>query len=90
MRLLTVLLAAAAVAVLAQGASGQEAYTTRIETRPFYGAVVTIEHGVRVIRPLPPTQHLIINPNGATPLVLGGTGALSVGSPAASAQSDDE
>ena len=44
--------------------------TTRIETRPYYGAVVTIEHGVRVYRPVPPTQHLIINPDGATPLQL--------------------
>ena len=46
------------------------AHTTRIETRPYYGAVVTIEHGVRVYRPVPPTQHLIINPDGATPLQL--------------------
>jgi hypothetical protein len=45
-------------------------HTTRIETRPYYGAVVTIEHGVRVYRPVPPTQHLIINPEGATPLQL--------------------
>ena len=45
-------------------------HTTRIETRPYYGAVVTIEHGVRVYRPVPPTQHLIINPDGATPLQL--------------------
>lgn len=28
-------------------------FTTRIETRPYYGAVVTLEHGVRVYRPLP-------------------------------------
>ena len=26
--------------------------TTRIETRPVYGATVTLEHGVRVYRPL--------------------------------------
>lgn len=45
--------------------------TTRIETRPFYGAVVTMEEGVRVFRPLPPTERVIINPNGATPLSLG-------------------
>ncbi len=45
--------------------------TTRIETRPFYGAVVTIEEGVRVFRPLPPTERVIVNPNGATPLSLG-------------------
>lgn len=45
--------------------------TTRIETRPFYGAVVTMEEGVRVFRPLPPTERVIVNPNGATPLSLG-------------------
>ena len=48
----------------------EPAHTTRIETRPYYGAVVTIEHGVRVYRPVPPTQHLIVNPDGATPLQL--------------------
>ena len=46
-------------------ALAQQARTTRIETRPYYGAVVTIEHGVRVYRPVPPTTHLIINPDGA-------------------------
>ena len=45
--------------------------TTRIETRPFYGAVVTIEEGVRVFRPLPNTDRVIINPGGQTPLTLG-------------------
>lgn len=48
-----------------------QAYTTRIEPRPFYGAVVTLEEGVRVIRPLPPVRHVIINPDNATPLTLG-------------------
>ena len=40
-------------------ALAEEAYTTRIEPRPFYGATVTIEHGVRVFRPLPrrPRHH---------------------------------
>lgn len=47
-----------------------ESFTTRIEPRPFYGAVVTLEEGVRVIRPLPPERQVIINPNG-TPLSLG-------------------
>ena len=55
---------------LAPAALAQSPHTTRIETRPYYGAVVTIEHGVRVYRPVPPTQHLIINPEGATPLQL--------------------
>lgn len=48
-----------------------KAYTTRIETRPYYGATVTIESGVRVFRGLPPTRHMIINPHGQTPLHLG-------------------
>ena len=37
--------------------------TTRIETRPFYGATVTVEEGVRVFRPLPPHDRVIINPD---------------------------
>ncbi|MEO8422251.1 MAG: hypothetical protein ABI457_13765 [Hyphomicrobium sp.] len=55
---------------LASAALAESPRTTRIETRPYYGAVVTIEHGVRVYRPVPPTQHLIINPEGASPLQL--------------------
>src|SRR5215510_10953778 len=47
-----------------------ESSTTRIETRPFYGATVTLEEGVRVFRPLPPTKNMIINPEGRTPLNL--------------------
>jgi len=35
----------------------------RIEPRPYYGAVVTIEHNVRVFRALPSPQLMIINPN---------------------------
>lgn len=46
-------------------------YTTRIEPRPFYGATVTIEAGVRVFRPLPPHDRVIINPGNATPIQLG-------------------
>ena len=45
--------------------------TTRIETRPFYGATVTLEEGVRVFRPLPPHDRVIINPGGVTPLSIG-------------------
>ena len=41
--------------------------TTRIEPRPFYGATVTIEAGVRVFRPLPPHDQVIIDPGYATP-----------------------
>jgi hypothetical protein len=44
--------------------------TIRIEPRPFYGATVTLEAGVRVFRPLPPHERVIINPN-KTPLYLG-------------------
>jgi hypothetical protein len=45
--------------------------TARVETRPVYGATVTLEHGVRVYRPLPPPDRAIINPGGRKPLVLG-------------------
>ena len=62
--------AAGLVALGTLSASAQEARTTRIEPRPFYGAVVTIESGVRVFRPMPPTKHVIVNPEGATPLSL--------------------
>ena len=70
------LLVALGVAISYPAQAQQDAYTTRIEPRPIYGAVVTIEHGVRVCRPLPPTTHLIINPEGV-PLM------LNVGEPAA-------
>ena len=42
-----------------------EPRTTRIEPRPFYGATVTIEAGVRVFRPLPPHDRIIIDPGSA-------------------------
>lgn len=47
-----------------------ESATIRIEPRPYHGAVVTIEQGVRVWRPLPPPRYVIINPN-QTPINLG-------------------
>jgi hypothetical protein len=60
-----------ALALLLVGAGAADAASlTRIETRPFYGATVTIEEGVRVFRPLPPHAHIIINPDGKTPLNL--------------------
>lgn len=65
------LLAALAAVLLPASASATEATTTRIETRPFYGATVTLEAGVRVFRPLPPHSKVIINPNGKTPVNLG-------------------
>jgi hypothetical protein len=55
------------VLIAVAGSASAQGYTTRIETRPFYGAIVTLEEGVRVIRPLPPERHVIINPNN-TPL----------------------
>jgi hypothetical protein len=76
MRGLGLLPLAAVAAALVAPAHAENAYTTRIETRPVYGATVTIEHGVRVYRPVPPTDRLIVNPDRA-PLV------LSVESPAA-------
>lgn len=45
------------------GSASAESFTTRIETKPYYGAVVTIEHGVHVYRPLPPDRFVIINPD---------------------------
>ena len=42
--------------------------TVRVEPRPFYGATVTMEEGVRVFRPLPAHERVIINPNNATPI----------------------
>jgi len=71
MRFLSVVFAVVAPFVVIQPAAGEEAHTTRIETQPVYGATITIEHGVRVYRPVPPTTHLIVNPDGATTLILG-------------------
>jgi hypothetical protein len=52
-----------------------ESATTRIEPRAFYGATITIEAGVRVFRPLPPHDRVIIAPDNAAPIYLGaGTG----------------
>ncbi len=61
---------AVGVLVAPVAALAQSAGTTRIETRPFYGATVTLEEGVRVFRPLPQTERVIMNPGGATPLSL--------------------
>jgi hypothetical protein len=61
-----------AAAWLAGGTSASlaQSSTVRIEPRPVYGAIVTIEEGVRVYRPLPPDRYVIVNPNG-TPVNLG-------------------
>ncbi|MBN9282449.1 MAG: hypothetical protein J0H37_09385 [Hyphomicrobium denitrificans] len=63
-------LIALAPAMLAMtGAASADGFTARIVTQPYYGAVTTLEHGVRVIRPLPPERYVIVNPN-RTPLAL--------------------
>jgi hypothetical protein len=61
---------------LASAPASAESYTTRIEPRPFYGATVTMEAGVRVFRPLPRHDRVIINPGNATPVYIdvGGAG----------------
>jgi hypothetical protein len=51
MRSVLVVLAGVSLASASLPAVAQS--TTRIETRTFYGATVTVEEGVRVIRPLP-------------------------------------
>jgi hypothetical protein len=63
--------AVAGLSVIAVPAQAQGAYTTRIEPRAVYGATVSIEEGVRVFRPLPSEQHVIVNPGGLAPLSLG-------------------
>jgi hypothetical protein len=63
------LLAALAAAAAAPSAALAESSTIRIEPRPYQGATVTIEHNVRVYRPLPTIKQVIINPN-QTPLYL--------------------
>ncbi len=62
--------AALITAVIATTAPASAGETIRIETRPYYGAVITREAGVRVFRPIPPTSKMIINPGGKTPLSL--------------------
>ena len=42
----------------------------RIEPRPYYGAVVSIENGVSVYRGLPTQSLMIINPGNKTPVSL--------------------
>jgi len=58
----------AGVGVAANIAPASAQSTVRIEPRPFYGATVTMEEGVRVFRPLPPHDRVIINPGNATPI----------------------
>ena len=65
MRKIVVAAAALALTFTVLPAFASESVTTRIETRPYYGAVVTIEKGVRVYRPLPSHDRVIINPTNA-------------------------
>lgn len=51
-------------------AIAEDASTIRIEPRPFYGATITLEAGVRVFRPLPAPKYVVINPENKTPLNL--------------------
>jgi hypothetical protein len=65
--------AARAAALLLAGSAAvaqDAAHTTRIENSNAYGATVTMEEGVRVFRPLPSERHVIVNPDGRTPLSL--------------------
>lgn len=62
-------LAASATLAAAGTAQASDAKTIRIEPRAFYGATISLESGVRVYRPLPPTSRMIVNPN-QTPLNL--------------------
>ena len=64
------LLVAAALTTAAVPASAGDARLTRIEPRPFYGATISLEAGVRVFRALPRTRNMIINPGHRTPLNL--------------------
>jgi hypothetical protein len=66
---LAALAACLGTATLGTVASAQDAFVTRIEPRSYYGATITVEEGVRVFRPLPPTRQIIINPT-QTPLNL--------------------
>lgn len=65
----TFLIALASASLALTGTASADGFTARIVTQPSYGAVTTLEHGVRVIRPLPPERYVIVNPN-RTPLAL--------------------
>jgi hypothetical protein len=70
------IIAGAGIALGSLAAQAEPSYTTRIEPRPFYGATVTLEEGVRVFRPLPPHDRIIIVPRGVGPVSVDvGTGS---------------
>ena len=62
------LLSLAPALLLATPSFAQDGSLVRVEPRPYYGATITIEEGVRVFRPLPKTKTMIINPGQKTPL----------------------
>ncbi len=66
--------AALLTAPIALPASASE--LIRIEPRPYYGAVVSIESGVRVFRGLPAQSLMIINPDNKTPVSLNFTRSI--------------
>jgi hypothetical protein len=55
-------LATATVLSVITTAALADARTIRIEPRPYTSVVVTVENGVRVWRPMPPTELVIVNP----------------------------
>lgn len=62
MRELNTVAIAATLFVLGSTAALADARTVRIEPRPYTSVVVTVENGVRVWRPMPPTELVIVNP----------------------------
>ena len=52
----------------AAGSKARADGLVRVEPRPYYGAVVTVEHGVRVYRPLPRQVMTVISPDPRTPV----------------------
>ncbi|MEL6299954.1 MAG: hypothetical protein AAFV26_00985 [Pseudomonadota bacterium] len=71
--LLLGLAALSLIAALPLAAAAEHATLTRVEPRPFYGATITLEAGVRVFRTLPSTRRVIINPGHKTQLNLSDT-----------------
>ncbi len=64
------LIALAAMVASVASSSALASELIRIEPRPYYGAVVSIENGVRVYRALPTQSLMIINPDNKTPVSL--------------------
>jgi hypothetical protein len=70
-RVAKIFIACAALAAFSSStATAYDGGLVRIEPRPYYGAVVSIEQGVRVFRPLPNQNLMIINPGNKTPINL--------------------